>query len=409
MPKIIALCVMVLISAQFALAGGRFLSPLPLPNVEVLNLESKQCNTGCLKQFLAQGKVFSFIASVNKQNQNPAIIDTLNSLLSTFEISEIPYFSTTQKPFFKIALMFPRKSIGRYSSTTTNAIFSYLLRQQGQFNFESFDSKTESLEDIQETLQEIYAKGYRQVIAVVTQEGANVMNAIRPNLLVFIPSVHISQLNTELQTPNVIFGGISYEEQIQKLSSLMPNVQAISFYDDSAIGEQMQFYTQEANPNLIFSQSFNLKQNPNFPTEIKNLKSILYGKRIFLNTPITNSSIILSQITYNDIQPSAVYSTQINYNPSLLSITQERDRVNMYIANSIMPIDSLLIENAKQFNTDLEYDWINYTTTFGVEYFYSKSVPNAHRYFKETIQNQQVQYEVEILQPTNTRFIPLEK
>ena len=26
----------------------------------------------------------------------------------------------------------------------------------------------------------------------------------------------------------------------------------------------MQFYTQEANPNLIFSQSFNLKQNPSF-------------------------------------------------------------------------------------------------------------------------------------------------
>ena len=70
----------------------------------------------------------------------------------------------------------------------------------------------------------------------------------------------------------------------------------------------------------------------------------------------------------------------------------------------------MLIENAKQFNTDLEYDWINYTTHIwsGV-FFHSKSVPNAHRYFKETIQNQQVQYEVEILQPTNTRFIPLEK
>ncbi|TLD84053.1 hypothetical protein LS70_004410 [Helicobacter sp. MIT 11-5569] len=405
MLKKIILCVM-LIYPQFGLASGKYLSPLPSPNMEVLNLESKKCSTSCLRNFLEQGQVFSFIANVNKDNQNAMIVTELNTLLSTLEISEIPYFLGAQKPFFSVALMFPRKSIGRYSSTTTNVILSYLLNQKGKFNFEIFDSKTESLEDMQAILQTIYAKGYRQVIAVVTQEGANALNMINPNMSVFIPTVHKTQLNTEINTPNVIFGGISYAEQIQSLSALNPNVKATSFYDDSTIGRQMQAYTQEENANLIYSRSFNLKKNPDFQKEMKNLRSTLRSTRIFLNTPVTNSSIILSQITYNDIRPNAIYSTQINYNPSLLSITQERDRSNMFIANSIMPLDSLFVENAKLLNADLEYSWINYTTAFGVEYFYTKSVPSAKRFFKEKIRNQQVQYNIEILKPTSTRFAP---
>ena len=79
----------------------------------------------------------------------------------------------------------------------------------------------------------------------------------------------------------------------------------------------------------------------------------------------------------------------------------------MYVANSIMPLDGLLLENAKFLNADLEYNWINYTTAFGIEYFYIKSVPGAKRYFKEKIFHQQVQYNIEILKPTNTRFAPL--
>lgn len=404
--KRIILCLVILVYPQLGMASGKYLSPLPSPSIEVINLESKTCSTSCLRDFLEKGQVFSFIANVDKDNQNNAIIAELNAFLNAFEISEIPYFLGVQKPFFSIALMFPRKSVGRYSSTTTNVILSYLLSQKGRFNFEIFDSKTESLENIQEALQEIYAKGYRQIIAVVTQEGANIINTLNPDMLVFIPTVHKMQLQ-DVSAPNIIFGGISYKQQIQKLSDLNPEVSAVSFYDASLIGKQMQAYTQEANLNLIYSQSFNVKQNPNFNKEIKNLKSTLRSARVFLNTPVANSSIILSQFTYNDIRPKALYSTQINYNPSLLSITQERDRANMYIANSIMPLDDLFIENAKFLNADLEYNWINYATALGVEYFYTKSVSRAKRYFKEKIKDQQVQYNIEILQPTNTRFAPL--
>lgn len=400
------LCLMILLYPQFVMASGQYPSPLPTPSAEILNVDIERCSTSCLRDFLERGQVFSFMANVNKDNQNERVLEELNALLSALEISEIPYFIGAQKPFFNIALLFPRKSIGRYSSTTTNVILSYLLHQKGRFNFESFDSKTELQEDIQEALEVIAAQGYRQVIAVVTQDGANVINALNPNLEVFIPTVHKSQIQGEIAR-RVIFGGISYAEQIQKLSALNPNVKATSFYDDSVIGKQMQAYTQEANANLGYTKSFNLKQNPDFQKEMKSVRGQLRGTRIFLNTPVTNSSVILSQLTYHEVAPQGIYSTQINYNPSLLSITQERDKRNMYIANSIMPLDSLFVENAKLLNADLQYNWINYTTAYGIEYFYRKSVPRVKAYFKEKIRNQQVEYAIEILTPTNTRFVPL--
>lgn len=400
------LCLMILLYPQFVMASGQYPSPLPTPSAEILNVDIERCSTSCLRDFLERGQVFSFMANVNKDNQNERVLEELNALLSALEISEIPYFIGAQKPFFNIALLFPRKSIGRYSSTTTNVILSYLLHQKGRFNFESFDSKTELQEDIQEALEVIAAQGYRQVIAVVTQDGANAINALNPNLEVFIPTVHKSQLQGEIAR-RVIFGGISYAEQIQKLSALNPNVKATSFYDDSVIGKQMQAYTQEANANLGYTKSFNLKQNPDFQKEMKSIRGQLRGTRIFLNTPVTNSSVILSQLTYHEVAPQGIYSTQINYNPSLLSITQERDKRNMYIANSIMPLDSLFVENAKLLNADLQYNWINYTTAYGIEYFYRKSVPRVKAYFKEKIRNQQVEYAIEILTPTNTRFVPL--
>lgn len=403
----IGLMVSVLVLPPFVNASGKYLSPLPIPDMEVLNIESQKCSSGCLRDFLANEQFFSFIANINESNQNKDLMEQLDKLLAQLAISEIPYSLGMQKSLFNIALLLPRKAIGRYSTTTMNTILSYLLIQKGQFNFEVFDSQSETLEDLQATLDTIYSKGHRQIIAILTQEGANNLNTINPSVSVFIPSVHKTQILSDSNSANLVFGGISYEAQIQELSEIHPYVNAASFYDSGIIGTQMQQYTKAANENLKYSKSFSLKQSADLPKEIKSLRGVLQGARIFLNTPIANSSIILSQLTYNNIRPNGVYSTQINYNPSLLSITQERDRRNMFVANSISPLDSLLVEQAKMLNVDLEYDWINYATAFGIEYFYLKSSRGAKRYFKERIRDNQVQYKIEILTPANNRFAPL--
>ncbi|MDD6055987.1 MAG: hypothetical protein PUB96_05520 [Helicobacteraceae bacterium] len=391
-----------------AFASGKYISPLPLPSAEVLNIEIESCGTRCLQRFLKDGQIFSFIANFNKNNQTKELEEELNAIMNGLEITSIPYFLDVKKPFFTIALMFPRKAIGRYSTSTTNTILSYLLYQNARFNFEIFDCRGESAEELQSTLQNIYAKGYRQAIAVVTQQGAKELNKMDLNMQIYIPSVHKSQIlaQNEVLSKNLIFGAISYEEQINFLSSRVESNAVTSFYDTGAVGQQIQKYTQNAN-NLTFSKTFSAKDGSNLQKEMKGLRGALSNSSVFLNTPVTNSSMILSQITYNDIRVKGVYSTQINYNPMLLSITQPNDRKNMYIANSIMPLDVLFIENAELLGVDLKYDWINYATAFGVEHFYIKSVKGVKKIFKENIKDQQVQYNIEILTPKNNRFMPL--
>ena len=385
-------------------ASGRYPSPLPTPSTEILNIETQKCNTSCLERLLEQGQVFSFIANFTQDNQNQTLLESLNALMSALDISQIPYFENSKKSFFNIALLFSRKDIGAYSASTTNVILSYLLHQNKPFNFEVFDSKSESAQDLQVAIDAIHSKGYRQIIAILTYNGANNLNTLKIQTPIFIPSVHSSQITTT-PLPNIIYGGISYEEQIQELSRFNPQSKAASFYDSSYIGNQIHQSVLKYNPNIVYSTAFNLKDNSNFTKTARTLKPLLEHSRIFLNTPVINSSIVLSQLTYYSIATEGVYSTQINYSPTLLSITQPKDRKKMYIANSIQPLDDLLSEESKMLNVDLEYDWINYATAFGIEYFYRKNTPSAKDYFKENIKDNQVQYKIEILSPINNRFV----
>ena len=394
-----------LLFLNLAFAAGIYPSPLPKPSISILNLEVEKCKSSCLKEYYKNGQVFSFLANINEENANEKTLENMNLLLSMLEISEIPFSAKYKKPIFNIALFFPKKAIGRYSTIGANVILSYLLYQKSDFHFEVFDTKSESMEDLQNTLDLMAQKGYQQAIGILTYIGANNLNALQPQMQIFIPSVHSSQV-TEALAQNITWGGISYDEQIQKLSQMGIKSKAVSFYDVGFIGTQMNESVAKYNEMVAYSQGFDLQKVADFPKEFKEIRSLLRNSKIFLNTPITNSSIILSQITYNDIRHNGIYATQINYNPSLLLITQENDRKNMFIANSILPLDTHLLEQASLLNVDLQYDWINYTTAYGVEHFYKRSV-GGKKQFSEVIKDNQVQYKINILTPKTNRFMPL--
>ncbi|MDE5591649.1 MAG: hypothetical protein K2I63_01645, partial [Helicobacter sp.] len=347
---------------------GKILSPIPIPDIEVLQINTEKCSRSCLKDYMQNGLVFSFLAYANKNNINEDLESNLKMLLGKLEINHIPYLTEQNKmPILRIALLLPQKTIRRYSTSSTNTILSYLLYRNKPFELEIFDSNSESLEDIKASLHSISSKGFQYIIALLTHTGANNLNKLKTHLSIYIPSVHSSQI-TSNNAPNIIYGGISYEEQIQKFFSLTKeNSKIVSFYDVGTIGNQIHQYILKHNPKIAYSTAFDTQNIIEFPKEIKNLQSILDNSTIFLNTPITNSSIILSQLTYNSIQPNAIYSTQINYNPSLLSITQPKDRSTMFIANSISTPNPFFNEIAKLLQVDLEYDWINYSTGYGIE------------------------------------------
>ena len=97
------LFILFLLAPNLILASGRYPSPLPTPTTEILNLDYNKCSTSCLEDYLKQGLIFSFMANFNEDNQNEELLESLNLLMNNLAISQIPYLSSTKKPFFNIA------------------------------------------------------------------------------------------------------------------------------------------------------------------------------------------------------------------------------------------------------------------------------------------------------------------
>ncbi len=125
----------------------------------------------------------------------------------------------------------------------------------------------------------------------------------------------------------------------------------------------------------------------------------------YLNTPLVSSSLIASQLRANDIYPSALLSTQINYNPLLLTLTQYEDRNDMFIANSIQRTPANLEEINTLFGHDIVYDWVNYATSIGAEFVTTHFYANpSEKIFKEGFKERQIVYNTSIVKPERHAF-----
>jgi hypothetical protein len=76
----------------------------------------------------------------------------------------------------------------------------------------------------------------------------------------------------------------------------------------------------------------------------------------------------------------------------------------MIIANSITENNSIFTETNALLGNDIIYDWINYTTTVGMDFFFSMATQQDRQYKIEMVENQ-MQYPIELVQPSKTRFI----
>ena len=112
----------------------------------------------------------------------------------------------------------------------------------------------------------------------------------------------------------------------------------------------------------------------------------------------------MSQLTLYDTNATNLLSTQINYDPLLLSMTQYIDRENMIIANSLTEQNNILIETNSLLGNDIVYDWINYTTTVGIDYIYNEITGEEREYDVATKDGQMI-YEIELLRPALSRFV----
>lgn len=317
--------------------------------------------------------------------------------------SSAPIVLSQNGEMIKIAVLIPQKIIKNYAITSVNSVMSYLLYKNYSFDLNVFNSGDEKEDSIRKSLNEIQAGGYHYIIAPVTAEGAAVIVANVRDTMVFIPTLHRSSVS--FAGENIIFGGIDYDQQMNLLSK-HANERVGTFEDGSSLSFQLNALVKKNHERVYYEKRVE-SSKANFKGMFKGNTS-LNSASFYLNTPLVTSSLIASQLRANSIYPHALLSTQINYNPLLLTLTQYEDRDNMFIANSIQRTPAKLEEINTLFGHDIVYDWVNYATSIGADMLATNFFGNqTERVFKEQLIQNQIVYNTRIVKPERYSFIPV--
>ena len=386
-------------------AKSYLISNIPVPKTIILNLDPYPCDIECLEKYLKDGFIFSFLAHADHKLEDSDLEKAKEEYWAIFNGKKI-----SPQDKVRIAMLLPYKKITRYAASTTNASFAYLMSKGYPFELKGYNIEDEGQKEISNALKKIQDDGFKYVIAPLTQDGEETVSKIDPQINIFFPTINKKESHSDSKF--LYYGGIDYSAQSDMLLEKSASPLVI-FHDESDIGKQLSTYQEQA-----YRTKFSQSKNPTvikypIPQRITNLEDKLKDNRringgsFFINTPIVKSGMIMSQLTLFDTNPTNILSTQTNYNPLLLSMTQYRDRKNMIIANSITHNNDELIETNSFLSNDIVYDWINYTTTVGIDYF-SNIMSGQNREYVIELQNNQMVYPVVLVKPSVSKFIPFE-
>ena len=369
------------------------LSSIPPAKITYINLEPEFCDNACLNEFIKSDLLASFMARFE-----PTKIDD-NALLELY-ISLGGEAILKVNKSGKIAVIIPQKIIKSYANVVSNAVLSYVLKQDANIEIKFINSNDESPQSLTNAMQTARAQGFNYFIAALTSNGANIINSlVLSNELIYIPSVHNSFIINP--KPNLIFGGIDYKEQISALLAYS-NEKIVAFDDGSSLGQKLNEYVRMQSTDYheasIVGKDINLN-------DTLSKKSKFDDASIFLNIPIVKASVVATQMRGFAIQPYALLSTQINFLPNIFNAIAQRDRQNLFIANSLNPINDLFLGLGDLFDVDFRYSQIGYSSAFGAEYIYTNFIDkSADRIFTERVENSQVLYGVKIYNAKGDHF-----
>ncbi|MFA6761084.1 MAG: hypothetical protein WCR69_08590 [Sulfuricurvum sp.] len=402
--KLIFLALFTIISLE---AKNFYVSSIPLPSLHIINLSPLPCNDKCLENLLNQKMYFSLLAHTKSELESELELTTIN-FAELKQSSKLERLSSTPLPLdsIEVALLLPHNSIGKYTSTVTSATLSYLIYKNYPFRLKSFTIEGESSTEIAEALEQIKNDGFRYVIAPLTANGEIELAKVNTNLVIFIPTIN-KKTTSSKPKENIYYGGIDYELQSRKLLAHSSKKLAL-ISDGSSISNRLGLMQESLLDSLhpsVMSRRFVLPpQSTKIDPFIKS-NPFLNGSTLLLNTPIVKSSMVLSQLSYNDFESANVLSLQTNYTPHIFTMTQYKDRKQMLIANSIVQNSDNLVEINSLLDNDISYDWINYTTTVGIDFLAHLAYQEERTYNIEVKDNSMI-YPVELLIPALEKFIP---
>ncbi|QPH84296.1 hypothetical protein CVT06_03995 [Campylobacter concisus] len=369
------------------------ISSIPPAKITYINLEPEFCDNACLNELIKADLLASFMARFE-----PTKIDD-NALLELY-ISLGGEAILKVNKSGKIAVIIPQKIIKSYANVVSNAVLSYVLKQDADIEIKFINSNDESPQSLTNAMQTARAQGFNYFIAALTSNGANIINSlVLSNELIYIPSVHSSFIINP--KPNLIFGGIDYKEQISALLAYS-NEKIVAFDDGSSLGQKLNEYVRMQSSDYheasIVGKDINLN-------DTLSKKSKFNDASIFLNIPIVKASLVATQMRGFEIKPYALLSTQINFLPNIFNAIAQRDRQNLFIANSLNPVNDLFLGLGDLFDVDFRYSQIGYSSAFGAEYIYTNFIDkSADRIFTERVENSQVLYGVKIYNAKGDHF-----
>lgn len=271
----------------------------------------------------------------------------------------------TTKVKMKVAFLYPSNLVSKYAKSSINTISGYLSHQNSDYELVVIDTENESSSRINSAFEEVKSANITNVIALFTPNAVGTLNnVVSSNLKVYLPLVEKKEVSST--NSSLIFGSISYDDQVKKLTNYSSD-NNVMFYQDSYLGSKLKKSYESVVSNVRLKKE--IKKNEN------NFKGIVTGSglansTLFLNTDIVKSSLILSQLRSYDVYPKVVLSTQLSYDPLLMTLTQDKDRDRLIVANSIDVVDKELRDEIATAGGNIVYEWVDYSTLVGINYLY---------------------------------------
>lgn len=388
-------------------ANGNVFSNIPTAKIEIINLNPESCEKSCLRDLAKNKKIFSFIARFDKNIDDEDLQNTMLEYTKQIGVYYKVRFDLLDDKL-EVALLMPKKTIGKYSTTTIDTILSYFAFRDIDFRFKVFDSIDENEESIIKAVNALQDEHFHFIIAILSKEE-NLPILQNLHLPIYIPTLKKPQNWSEESNNNIVFGGISYDSQIDLLLNEVSKNTIISYNDDSALGAMIgQILADKIAQNdkyHFIKEVVTNKDATNFSNNLAKREKHIKNGNIFLNTRVIISGLLLSQIGILKETPDMIFSTQVNYNPAILSLLRGINTKNLIVANSIGKTNEKLLEYGYLLSSDLKYDWVNYSTAIGLDLFLSKMKDDIKRHFSEEIINGEVSYKTQLYGIENDIFV----
>tara|TARA_B100001063_G_scaffold240595_1_gene265843 strand:+ start:1791 stop:2912 length:1122 start_codon:yes stop_codon:yes gene_type:complete len=326
------------------------------------------------------------------------LIEDINPILDDQIIEdEIPFYGNNEA--MRIAFIYPSNIVAKYAKSSINTVLGYFDYKKIKYQIKIFDTLNEDEQSIQNAFLSAKEDGFTNIIALFTPRVIDFIHALDiSDLKVYLPLTNKDDIFTH--NNNFIYGGISYKDQVKKLFEYS-NTNNTIFYEKSFLNNKIKSIYESTFLDIKVEKEIKKKRNY-YKGIVKDYR--IKNSTLFFNTSIVKSSILLSQLRAYNIYPKVILSTQINYNPKVLTLTQAKDRSNLVLANSIDVVDDGLRDTISSYGSDIIYNWVDYSTLVGVNYMYDQNMSGL---IHTQIEENQVMYEPKLLKTTAYGFLEI--